>query len=140
MEAAFDEAIRERTADFPVHVRHNRRRRVQIHHLTEGHQPASPEIAAEQIQRRGALGIGGLANQYRRQLDARAALAHDLRSGVRPVDKCAASAAPQHRRLCAERGRHAGTMLLPFRPIHQTIIISAAMAARNVPANSHSVR
>src|SRR5688500_6662151 len=102
MQASIDEAIRKRAGYLTVHLGDDCRRRIQTHHLLERNDAAAAEIAPEQFERRSTLGVLRLANKNGWQFQTRLALAHDLSARFGPVDERAATAATQHRRLCAE--------------------------------------
>src|SRR5439155_27137341 len=82
------------------------------------------------------------------QIDARAAAADHLHLGLLPVHEFAAARTAQHRRLGAEPIglRHLGALAgwgggsAPRRITHQIPTPNAAATARNVAANSQSVR
>ena len=91
MERVAKQTISQRACRFSSDDGHERRHRVDVHDLAECHDLCSAEIALEQDARRGAIGVGRLADEHRRKLDARAAVAHDLQSGILPVHELSAA-------------------------------------------------
>ena len=114
VEPGVDEPVRKGAADLAVHLGHDGRSGVEIHELTERHDAASSEVAAEQRERGIALRVDGLAHQHRREVDARAGSRRPPAPALRPSRRMCRSgciaARPVWRRTMSSCGNHAPSL------------------------------